>query len=96
MPQLSYVLNVSAMLRALADVADQHPCLNPDFSARSEWDLLQSFNGGQQTMAVQFSGDFVANEPGFRVALGRAYRKHGGHPELFLSGPELEAVHADA
>ncbi len=94
--QLHSSLNVGAMLRALADVAEVHPCLNPDFSARSDWDVLQSFNGSEQTMAVRFFGDFVANGPAFRIALGKAYRKHGGNPSLFLTGPELEASHADA
>jgi hypothetical protein len=96
MAYLQIRLNTPAMLRALADVAEVHPCMNPDFSARPDWDLLQSFGRDKATMAVRFSGDFVANEPAFRTALGKAYRKHGGDPALFLAGPELEATDADA
>jgi hypothetical protein len=97
MPYLQPRLNTPAMLRALADVAEQFSCINPDFSVRPEWDLLRIYNGGQQSMAVQFSGDFLSKDPEFCIALGNAYHKYGGDPSAFLTGPALsEATHANA
>lgn len=87
------------MLRALADVAEQFPHLNADFSARADWDLLRMMDANKPTIAVQFSSDFLARDPEFRAALGKAYQKHGGDASLILTGPELaepEAPHANA
>ena len=100
MPYLQPRLNTPAMLRALADVAEGHACINSDFSARADWDLLRSMDGGQSAIAVQFSSDFLVKEPEFRIALGKAYRKYGGDASLLLFAPELfelsEATHANA
>jgi hypothetical protein len=96
MAYLHRALNTPTMLRALADVAQQFPNLNADFSARADWDLLRTMDANKPTIAVQFSSDILAKEPEFRVALGKAYRKHGGDASLILSGPELEASHANA
>ena len=83
-------LNTPAMLRALADVAEHYPHLNADFSTYDYWDLLEWVDGRKNsTIAVSLSFDILAKEPGFRIAMGKAYRKHGGDPSTFLSGPEL-------
>ena len=89
-------LNTPAILRALADVAEQYPHLNADFSAQANWDLLRRFGGLEDsTIAVSFSCDILAKEPGFRIGMGKSYRKHGGDPSTFLSGPELTNAMAD-
>jgi hypothetical protein len=94
MPYLHRALNTPAMLRALADVAEGHACINSDFSARADWDLLQTMDGGQSAIAVQFSSDFLVKEPEFRIALGKAYRKYGGDASLILHAPELDDLQA--
>ena len=89
-------LNTPAMLRALADVAEQYPHLNADFSAQGDWDLLGWVDGRKNpTIAVSLSFDILAAMVGFRTAMGRAYRKHGGDPSTFLAGPALADAMAD-
>jgi hypothetical protein len=84
------------MLRALADVAEQFPHLNADFSAGAELDLLRMMDANKPSIAISFSLDLLAREAEFRLALGKAYRKYGGDASAFLVGPALsEATHAN-
>jgi hypothetical protein len=97
MPYLQPRLNTPAMLRALADVAEQFPHLNADFSARADFDLLRMMDANKPSIAVQFSCDFLAMEHEFQTALGKAYNKYGGDASAFLVGPALsEVTHANA
>ena len=91
MAHLYQGIKVSALLRALADVAENHPCLNPSLIAYESFDILQSFGGNEGTMALSFTGDFVASSERFRLALAHAYKHHGGDPSAIadLTGPEL-------
>jgi hypothetical protein len=96
MPYFQPRLNTPAMLRALADVAEQFPYLSADFSARADLDLLRMMDANKPSIAVQFSCDFLPMSPEFQTALGKAYRKYGGDPSAFLTGPALsEATHAN-
>lgn len=97
MAYLQSRLNTPAILRALADVAEQFPHLSADFSARADFDLLRMMDANKPSVAVQFSCDFLAMDHKFRTALGKAYRKYGGDPSAFLAGPELiEATNVNA
>jgi len=89
MPYMHRAIKVPAILRALADVAEQHPCFNPSLTARSSFDIPQGFGGSEETMALSFTGDFAAKKELFLRALGRAYRSYGGDPSAFLIEPGL-------
>jgi hypothetical protein len=90
-------LNTPAILRALADVAEQFPHLNAYFSAGADFDLMRMMDANKPSIAVQFSCDFLARETEFQTALGQAYRKYGGDRSAFLTGPALsEATNANA
>jgi hypothetical protein len=91
---LHRALKVPALFRALADVAEQHPCLSPSLTVHESLDLLQSFGGNETTMAVSFSGDFVASSTMFRLALATAYKRYGGDPSLFIDSAELMQLEA--
>jgi|GEM_PF-3830053 len=89
MAYLHRALKVPAILRALADVAEQHCCVSPSLVVHESFDVLQSFSGNERTMALSFTGDFMAKKELFLRALGRAYRGYGGDPSVFLTEPEL-------
>lgn len=90
MAYLHRAIKVPAILRALADVAEEHPCLNPSLTAHSSFDILQSFGGSEETMALSFTGDFAASSERFRLAMAKAYKRHGGDPSVFMTA--LEAI----
>jgi hypothetical protein len=84
MAYLHRALKTPSILRALADVAEQFPHLNADFSAGAELDLLRTIDANKPSIAVSFSCDLLAMETDFRIALGQAYRRYGGDPSAFL------------
>jgi hypothetical protein len=89
-------LNAAAMFRALADVADQHPCSCLELRGHPDYDLLQSFGRADCPVptGMDFQAEFrlLADELTLRVALGAAYQRYSGHPAPFLTGPELNVV----
>jgi hypothetical protein len=97
-PDMAYMrraIKVPAMLRALADVAEEHPCFNPSLSAHSSFDILQGFGGSEETMALSFTGDFAASNERFRFAMAQAYKRHGGDPSVFMTAREAIERAAD-
>jgi len=87
-------LRASAMLRALADMAESYPFVYPEFSATADLQVGEINDSGSQAVVVQFSGQFLAKQPEFLTALFRAYKQHGGEPSVFFTEAIAAAQHA--
>jgi hypothetical protein len=92
MAYMHRAIKVPAILRALADLAEEHPCFNPSLTAHSSFDILQGFGGSEETMALSFTGDFAASSERFRLSMAQAYKRHGGDPSVFMGDLDLEAI----
>lgn len=81
-------LNLPAMLRAMADVAEGRPYFDHDFRLELDWntDALPLTEQRFPTVSASFRPVMGNNDA--RVELGRAYMKYGGDPSLLLSLPE--------
>lgn len=87
-------INAPALLRALADVLEQHPHAYPQLT----WSYPTQITGDwpEQRRALcppavdaSFSTRITIGQPALSLAMGTAYKRHGGDPSAFLTEPEL-------
>lgn len=93
---LAKSINAPVLIRALADVMNEHPHVLHALDWRYEKDLLElnTKKGPQFPLAhVSLSAAIDLREPQLRLAMGAAYKRHGGDPAAFLQPFELELLH---
>ncbi len=71
------MVKLPALLRALADVTEHHPCLNLSLTFATDIDE-------QRTIALSFTNTLGPNSESFRLALNDAYKRHGGNPPVSM------------
>ena len=86
-------INAPALLRALADVLEQHPHAFPQLtwdypSDLADWTLIRS-HVPKSGVDASLSTRITIGQPALNLAMGAAYKRHGGDPSAFLTEPEL-------
>lgn len=95
MAQRLHSINAPALLRALADVLEQHPHAYPQlawsYSTQVEDEWLFPTRKANRPAAVDasFSARIGIGQPALNLAMSAAYKRHGGNPSAFLTEPEL-------
>lgn len=74
MPYPRHSINAPALLRALADVMKTHPHSCPDLNLSYLLDEPPLFAD------VSFSARIMIGHSQFNLAMGAAYKRHGGDP----------------
>lgn len=91
-------INAPALLRALADVLEQHPHCYPQLTIGSLLDPdgwhPQLGRVDSPVLDASFSAQIMTKRHDLNLAMGAAYKQHGGDPSAFLTAPELEMLEA--
>ena len=92
---LAKSINAPALIRALADVMNEHPHVLHALDWRYEVDLFELTTKQRPPLPlahVSLSAAIDVCEPQLRLAMGAAYKRHGGDPAAFLQPLELELL----
>ena len=93
---LAKSINAPALIRALADVMNEHPHVLHAFDWIYEADPLEFTTKQRPPLPlahVSLSATIDICEPQLRLIVGAAYKRHGGDPAAFLQPFELELLH---
>lgn len=87
-------INAPALLRALADVLEQHPHAYPQLTYSYPTEITGDWPEQRRALCTpavdaSFSTRITIGQPALSLAMGAAYKCHGGDPSAFLTGPEL-------
>ena len=92
---LAKSINAPALIRALADVMNEHPHVLHALDWRYEVDFLELTTKQRPPLPLahaSLSAAIDVCEPQLRLAMGAAYKRHGGDPAAFLQPFELELL----
>ena len=92
-------INVPALLRALADVFEQHPHAYPRLTWSYPTRVADEWPPARRALSpsvtdVSFSARIKVDRSELDLAMGAAYKRHLGDPSAFLTAPELEMMEA--
>lgn len=87
-------INAPALLRALADVLEQHPHAYPQLTWSYPTEITDEWPPHRKALTpgvtdVSFSARITVDRAELGLAMGSAYKRHGGDPSAFLTEPEL-------
>ena len=99
MPDRVSAINAPALLRALADVMEQHSHRLTELTWTYPTEDILDFIPSRQSLNppvvdASFSTQITIGQPELRLAMGAAYRRHGGDPAAFLMPFELVQLDA--
>lgn len=92
-------INAPALLRALADVMEQHPHAYQQLTWSYPTEINDPWPPSRRAIRppvvdASFSTRITIGQPELSLAMGTAYKRHGGDPSAFLTAPELEMLEA--
>lgn len=90
-------INAPALLRALADVLEQHPHAYPQLTWSYPTEITGDWPESRRALCppvvdASFSTRITIGQPALSLAMGSAYKRHDGDPSVFLTEPELEML----
>lgn len=90
-------INAPALLRALADVLEQHPHAYPQLTYSYPTEITDGWPPTRMALHppvvdASFSTRITIGQLALSLAMGAAYKRHGGDPSAFLTAPELEMM----
>jgi hypothetical protein len=90
-------INAPALLRALADVLEQHPHAYPQLTWSYPTQVTDEWPPARRALSpsvtdVSFSARITVDRSELGLAIGAAYKRHLGDPSAFLTAPELEMM----